>query len=261
MLKTQITLIKKTFKSHTAYPAAIFWGLVSSFLFFFIQASLWSALLDEGQYEGIGFSHMITYLFVRVCSEPFTGFRLSWFITRPFKMGDLAIAFVRPLSFKEQIYCEALGTGMFRFLVDSLPLMVMVMLVYSVILPVSLLNSMIFVLTLFLGLIIGNQLNYIIGLFVFWFKSDYYTKFLSGALVLIFGGTMVPIWFYPEGLARICSFLPYQLIVFRPMEIYLGREDNPFFVVALALFWIILLALIENIVWCSAKKIVVIHGG
>lgn len=260
-LRTYSTLIKKVFQSRSFYASAVFWGLTSSFLFFFMQASLWTALLQDGQRDGIGFSEVITFLVVRSIAAPFSGSRISWLISRPFKSGDIATMFIRPLEIREQVYCEELGAGVFRFLVEGVPLALCAILVYGIAPPASPLIGIASALSLVVGAIIGNQLNYLIAQFVFWFKSDYYTKFLSGALVLVFGGTMVPIWFYPEWLRQMCRVLPYQLIFFRPVEAYLGREESVLATLALGVAWVIALLVANRLLWRAARRVVVIQGG
>lgn len=79
----------------------------------------------------------------------------------------------------------------------------------------------------------------------------------------LLSGAFIPLWFFPTALADISSFLPFRLIFFTPISIYLekisGVEAGG--LIAQQLLWIIALLVVEKILWRKGIRKLVIQGG
>lgn len=79
----------------------------------------------------------------------------------------------------------------------------------------------------------------------------------------LLAGTLVPIWFLPDGLRTVFQLLPFQAGAFLPASIFAGQVTGaevvrPFLVQAA---WIVVLGLVVRVVWSRAQRKVVIQGG
>ncbi|MDQ3444449.1 MAG: hypothetical protein M3490_12680, partial [Chloroflexota bacterium] len=43
----------------------------------------------------------------------------------------------------------------------------------------------------------------------------------------LFAGTMVPLWFYPDGLRTLANVLPFQFLAFFPAATWMGELSGP----------------------------------
>jgi ABC-2 type transport system permease protein len=79
----------------------------------------------------------------------------------------------------------------------------------------------------------------------------------------LFGGTMLPLWFYPGWLLSVSSFLPFQYALYLPMNIYLGRTAGSDIASAflIQIVWILILFGIERFIWYRVQHKIVVQGG
>ena len=115
-----------------------------------------------------------------------------------------------------------------------------------------------------LGFTLAIQLELIIGLFAFWTINIWGLKFLSGLMMLLASGVLIPVSFYPENIKKISNFLPFQLIIYAPVATLIGIIKNSreiWGLIIKQIFWIILLYTILMGLWKKIKKRILIYGG
>ena len=81
--------------------------------------------------------------------------------------------------------------------------------------------------------------------------------------ISLFSGSVIPLWFFPEGVRFVADVLPFKYIYFVPCDIisnYNGIEESCKYIFAQSI-WVILSILIALLVWKKGKKKLVIHGG
>jgi ABC-2 type transport system permease protein len=103
----------------------------------------------------------------------------------------------------------------------------------------------------------------LIGLFSFWvFDAHSLEWFMRGILAVLSGG-LVPIWFFPKGLAEVAHVLPFSWITYHPMAVYLGERDLAASSLTLLAggAWVLVLAGAVSFVWSRACGQVVVQGG
>ena len=79
----------------------------------------------------------------------------------------------------------------------------------------------------------------------------------------LFGGALIPLWFFPAELRAIADWLPFQSMLFAPIAIYLGQLTGGDTVraIALQLLWVLALYIAVRAVWRHAMRRVVLQGG
>lgn len=120
-------------------------------------------------------------------------------------------------------------------------------------------------LTLFaigMGAVLCFNISYFFGLLAFYFTevNSIYSVFWMG--ITLFGGTAIPVDFYPKIMKQIVYLLPFRYIFSFPLEIFLSRltlaAAIPYFLVDL--IWILLFALVCKILWNKGLKIYSAYG-
>ena len=107
------------------------------------------------------------------------------------------------------------------------------------------------------------ELVYVVGLLAFWTQATWFLPWYVRAGVAFFGGTIIPLWFYPEGLIRLSRFLPFRYISFEAISYYLGKTalDSAPVSLGIALLWWLLLFMAGHCLWNLAKRKMTINGG
>lgn len=258
-----IELAKKSFKSSFVYKANTLIYVFMSLFYLAIQVSVWYALIGSGSVEGITFLDMMTLMLVQ---------RIIWSIIRSNAIGSFSEIvrdgsvgdyFTKPISLKLNIASRQIGDNLFHTVFTTIPMCIIAAIFFGFKLPESGTNLILFIISTIFGMILYMLMDYTLGLLVFWFKNGEFLGWGFHAVFSLFSGSEVPLWFYPELLGKLSYALPFRLISFTPVEVYLGKLsiNEALVSILLQIIWIIVFYLIEKYVWIRAQKVVTVQGG
>jgi ABC-2 type transport system permease protein len=259
-----LTVIAKAFRQSSIYRLNVYASVISSLLSLLVKVSLWSVLLAGGKsVQGIGISDMLTYIVVMQLIGALTGGNIGALVSQRVEQGTIAMDLVRPMNLKWAVMAEAFGRNLFELAFTTIPPVAVVAIVFGIHLPSHPVTLILFAASLILGIALSYFVGYLLGLTSFWFKTTFHVDWFNMAFMILFGGSFVPLWFYPRGLERISRFLPFRMIAFDPLNVFLERLTLPETVQVLALqaAWVVLLAGACELVWISARRVVTVHGG
>jgi ABC-2 type transport system permease protein len=179
------------------------------------------------------------------------------------RSGDIAGRLTKPCSYHLQLVAAFHATSVTATITRTLPLLLVALFWIGLLAPISTVAFFAFVLAVILGAVIYSLIDLVISYTAFWLTDYWYLSWFKRALITLFGGVVLPLWFYPEWLRTVCGFLPFQYVVYQPMAIYLGRVPTAQIAssIAIQLFWIAVLFLLERVVWQLAQKKLNVQGG
>jgi ABC-2 type transport system permease protein len=264
-------LVKVAFQTRTAYKMEILLRLFSRVISLFAQVAIWRALVGQtGEADSamgvISLREMVTYV---VVSTGISTFVLLFVAHSPLRRldgkirsGAIAMDLIRPLALRASLLCEAIGSNLFEVLVVLFPLVGIGVVVFGMSFP-SWRNLLFFVIALLNGFIIYFMISYVSGLLGFWYLEIWHLERFFAELVRLFSGSWIPLWFFPPFLLKLSAFLPFRLIYFVPITIYLGKTE-PSETIGLILqqfAWMGILLVIEKALWARGVKKLVVQGG
>ena len=266
-MRVYLEFLKNAFQSNLAYKMNVFLSLISSILVFLVQIYFWRALFqDIGQTQTnmgvISFRDMVTYTLVSTGISISISTRTVFAVSGKIRSGEIAVDLIKPVSMKGMLFFDALGNNGFRVVFELVPFLIVGTLMFSIRLP-SEPYFFLFIISTINGMLIYFLISYLIGLIGFWFLSVGSLSVLFNVLINVFSGEMVPLWFFPDFLYELSAFLPFRLIYFAPLAIFLEKTvlaDAIGFIFQQFL-WIGILAGIERILWMRAFRKLVIQGG
>ncbi len=259
-----IEFFKRSFLQQYAYRINSFIQIASSMLKLFVQVSVWSALYhNTGEINGISLQDMISFLIINLIITSIANTNIGNQIGQRVSEGTIGIDFIRPVSFKFYLISEDMGAAFFKILFNVLPVCIFASLFWGVQFPARLSHIILFAVSMILGIALMYQIDYVLGLLAFWFKTAFYMEWFSRAFFELFAGTFVPLWFYPHVLYKISQYLPFRYVLFDPISIYLEKVSTGSAndIILVQLIWILLLQLIEYVMWNQIRSIVTVHGG
>src|SRR5262249_10205144 len=158
---------------------------------------------------------------------------------------------------------QTIGECCFRAVLFTLPVAVVVFLIYPVGLPSSPGSAGLFVLSTVFALLIFACINFIVGTFALQLQSIVGVIRAKYFVVEFLSGLLLPITFFPAGFQRILSYLPLPHISYTPLQIYLGTLDGKgvWQALAMQLLWVIVLFLTGRLSWKFFTKRLSIQGG
>ena len=120
-----------------------------------------------------------------------------------------------------------------------------------------------FLVSLVLGVLLMFELTYTFGLLAFRIQRCWFLSWYVSALTTFFGGTAVPLWFYPKALQTVSYVLPFRYVAFEPVNLLLGRTPagEAWVPILCALAWLLVLGLLDRVMWRSAVQGLTVNGG
>lgn len=258
-----LEFFKKAFQERYAYKFDFYVSLIGNLLTIIVQISIWIALYQSNIDKPISISEMISYVILSSFVASLTNSQVSQKLGEKVENGHIIMDFIKPINLKNYLFAEDLGRNIFQVASSTFPSILLISLIYGFDIPAEIKTWAIFSVSLILGILIAFYFHYIIGLFVFWLETSWYITFYVGALMQLFSGSIVPLWFYPEWLFIISNALPFRLIFFEPIAIFLEQRTGyeTLQIIAIQLFWLLILYLLERTIWSFATNKVVTHGG
>ena len=258
-------LLNNSFKSKLVFRADYLIGLLFSFFFMFLQVFIWRGLYGSSGREigGVVLNEMIAYTIFSGLVQMLTKSEVMTQINESVQDGSISMRLLLPISFRKYYFMSNLSENLFGSIYNSLPPILISMLVFGIRVQITLLNLSFFCLSVVLAILINFFFSFIFGLSVIIFKNAFFVENLNELVFKLFSGTIVPMWFFPNWFNAASRFLPLRYIVFEPISILLGKtppEKIPHVLLA-QLAWVFILWSLTSLVWARSRKHIMVQGG
>ena len=256
--------MKKSFQQKFIYRINTYIQIIGTFIVFFININVWEALYNGKEaIKGITLGDMITYIVISTFVQRLSRSNVAYEIASKVKDGSIGIELMKPINIKYYFIFNDLGNNFFYSLFITFPAAIVISVIYDFRIDIDFLQLFMFLICLFLGIYLMFCIHYIFGLLAFWFQTGEYVAFFTRACMTLFSGSTIPLWFYPKTLYSISVMLPFRLVNYEPIQIYLEKisYDEAFRIIFMQIIWIILLLVLEKIMWSHVQNKIVIQGG
>lgn len=224
---------------------------------------IWKVIYSTGNFsvlEGFTLSEMIAYIILSFGTSQAINNGTVWIIASEVRDGTIVMNLIKPINYHLRIFFGVLG--------DTLLMFVLMLLPASIILSAlsiggGVVNTVLFVISLFLSIVIGFLFDFLFGMLAFYIQNLWGIGFGKIAIVRLFSGAMIPLAFFPDAIQRFLEFLPFKSMVYTPIMIFLGKyhSNELVYVFAQQLFWIGIFAILNYMSWKKAINRLTIQGG
>jgi len=259
-----LSFAKLAFRQNSTYKTNSLMYIISSMLSIMVQVSIWTTLYKNNNVvNGVTLQDMLTYTLLTTLISVFAATNIGERLAERVRTGEIAGDFVRPVRLKYFLISEQIGSTLYKFLFSVTPVFVISLFFVSFTIPSDPIVLVLFIVSVILGFILSNSMMYSLGLLVFWLKDSGYVRWFNKAFTLLFGGAAVPLWFYPENFRLVANYLPWRLISYEPISIYLEKVSGiaAWHTILLQIVWIILFDLLGIYIWKKVQKYVFVQGG
>ncbi|MCO5733549.1 ABC-2 family transporter protein [Rhizobium sp. SSA_523] len=266
-------LIRAAFRRELEHRSRAIARVFGTLVDILARISIWQAVFAghasmngsmNGSMSGISLGQMITYALIGgTILSSWDATMIVRDVGGTIRTGAIGSSLLRPMAYPVMLLAEQLGTRLFDWLMTSLPVIVIMGLIYGIEPPASAGHALLFLGFVLVSLAVMMLFGILIGLFSFWVFDAHSLEWFMRGLLGVFSGGLVPIWFFPKGLAEVAHVLPFAWITYHPMTVYLGERD----LASSALYllaggaWAAVLALAVSLVWSRACGQVVVQGG
>ncbi|MDQ0648533.1 ABC-2 type transport system permease protein [Microbacterium natoriense] len=245
------------------FRAEVVVGIVSALIRIVLVMLVWQAVYGERDVvSGIERADAVGYAVLgALFAVVFQPWQFSTLQSRV-RTGNIVFDIMRPVGIVTQATAAQLGTSLAN-LPKVIVCLVLALSIGSVPASSTWWQTIAFAVSTVFGLTIAIQCNLIVGMTAFW------TTEASGAYVIynmaaaFCSGSLIPLWFMPDGLADVLRLLPFSAQIFTPLSIWFDRSPGWNIVgeLLLQIGWILLLSLIAYLVNMRAVHRTVINGG
>ena len=266
-LGVYLAYVRVSFLGILAYRMRYYTGIVTYVLFVSVHYFIWKAV-----YSGFPQGHriheftleqMITYIAVGWIARSLYFSNIDEQIEEYVRSGEISAYLIRPVNFHFLMLSQAAGETLFRLLFFTAPIACVILLFYPVKPPADLLHAVFFLLATICSFFVFAEINFLVGLLAFAWKSIDGVMRAKYFLVQLLSGLLIPLPFFPGWLSSALAYSPLAIISYLPLKVYLGvlspRETLLAFVQML--LWVTILMLASQWCWKRVVQKLTVQGG
>lgn len=225
---------------------------------FLIFPFIWLAIYGSKEtIAGYTKADIVTYFLVVIIVKLVSDSHVSNTMKEDVLEGRLNFYLVRPANFIFSRFLHEISyktfSGMFY-----VPLLIIISLFFRqyLVLPNSIGQALLFLISLFLALVLSMAFQYIIGFACFWLGDNSGPSQVNHMADMIFSGRIAPLVFFPPVLQFVASILPFQYISYFPTQIFLNQIGYEEILVGFlkAVIWIVAIWGTAYIMWRRGLK-------
>jgi len=250
------------------YRMSFLMMLITNALTLAIQLYLWRAIYAGETDLRLGdfvLAEMTTYLLVGNVLHILLENRVEHEVAGEVIHGDIAINFIRPLSYVTLKLFTSLPVTITNLVLVAIPLLVLF------ILPLKLGlmwpragDFFLFMISAIFSLGTSFFINFLVGLASFWTTNIWGIQVLKGGVSNFFSGFLIPLSFLGGGVAVIAEVLPFRSLIYSPLRILLGKYSGIGELAAIfgfQILWLVALWLLVQFVLRRATYRLEVLGG
>ncbi len=220
-----LAFARKSFQKQMQYRVANLAGLITNFFFLLVYVFVYTAFYAV--YTGpqpLNLDEVITYFVL--CQSffmlmPFWGARSE--ITNAIKDGSVALQLTKPVDFQTYWFTDEFGKACYYLLMRGLPTFLISILFFTVAIPQQPTVLIAFAVSMMLSILMSAAITITIFSSAFWTLDTTGISGISYSIIFLFSGMLVPIALWPEWLAHVARWLPFEGLIDVPFSIYLGK--------------------------------------
>lgn len=267
-LRTMVCIGQMMLRRGLTYRIEWLFGVLQGLIYLWVQVAIWQALLGgqaatSADGTTVTASDMVTYVAIATVLRSLVRAGISWDMEGRLRNGDIVGDLVRPASFPFIVIGRSLGETAASLLQRTFPALVLAQLIWGLKPPASLEAALACVIATLIGVALAYALDYLLGILGFWVWSVQHFEWLLGTLIRVLSGAMIPYWFLPDWLRAIGQALPFHVMGYTPVGLYLGKVSptETWLLFASALVWTVGLWVLAVFSWRRAIQRLVVQGG
>lgn len=263
-MKAYLFIIKIRIQSALAYRFNVISTILIQCLLMFAMACFWKAAYGgTGTVSGVNQEDMLTYTIISVIMGNLLTMGVEDRIESSVRSGSVALDMLKPVNIYGIYLAEDIGDMVIAFFQIAVPLLILGTVMFGFPAPESAGHFAFFLISFGIGYLINWMLAALLGMCAFKVISMGPIRNVKGFIMKLLSGSVIPLWFFPDGFRRLLELLPFVNIYQLPLGIYIGRYtfEEMLQYTGLQLFWCIALWLVFHAAQKKAAAVVLIQGG
>ncbi|WP_051064597.1 ABC transporter permease [Nocardiopsis halotolerans] len=231
-----------------------------------VMIFLWRAVFSQSSgFETAGFNErgITTYVIAAQLLTTMQATRVSAEISNDIARGSIAVALVRPVSYPISRFALALPVAFANTVLVGVPVVLFFSLMFPVE-PPALKGVFLFITAALSSLVIAFCIEMLIGTAALLTVNTWGVGIVVGGVVSLFSGALVPVDLMPDWLAAVASALPFQSMVYGPVNLLMGRHEGGWGALAILgqqWMWAVIMVVLCTVAWRWALAKIEVQGG
>lgn len=240
-VRKYLTVFRVNWLNSLQYRAPTVIYVLGYTLYVSVLLFLWTAIYREGGHVGTyALSELVTYYLLQFVINTVVISYVSWEIIDHIREGFFSHFLVKPVNYFTYWFTVNASGKLFESVVIGLVIAGFWLAVGPIVqLPADSATYAQFAVALALAVVLAFELEFCIGLIAFWLVQVRVFKYMLQYAVFFFAGTLLPLDLFPNALSSIAAALPFQYLVFVPIQMFLGKRVDPLSDFAAAAVWIV----------------------
>jgi ABC-2 type transport system permease protein len=262
--RTALPFARIGFLNMLAYRARYYVGVLTYVFNVSVYFFIWRAVYSHSPtVAGFSLSEMITYVAVGWAIRSFYFNDIDRDLAAQVQEGRLAMNLIRPVDFQTVMVADAAGQSAFRALMFTLPISIVLALLFPLRAPASALAGAMFLVSALLAFVLVAAINFLVGLIAIRTKSILGILRAKYFVLELLSGLLIPTTLFPEPLRSALMLSPFPHINYTPAALYLGKVQGAeaWRLLSMQAGWAVALVLLGRAMWNSSRRRVTIQGG
>lgn len=260
-----VAYLLASFKVSLKYKVNVWMQIVGVVLLISIQFFLWKNIENNNNslLDGLEINSILLYVILsRLLLFIIPGNSTTSFISQKILNGTISIDLLRPVQIQVSALFNELGKLLFSIIFIITPSIIICSIFLDIpIMKVEVSNIFLFILSLVFAYILAFQMSFMIGVFSIWFGNVWGVREFYEALLIVLGGSLIPISLYPTFFQMIAVYSPFQSIYFTPLAFISGMDNLIKYPIAVQIFWILFFGSLNMLLLRYVLRKAVIQGG
>jgi ABC-2 type transport system permease protein len=252
------------FLNMLAYRARYYVGVLTYLFNVAVYYFIWRAVfVHSPAVLGLSLPEMITYVAVGWTIRSFYFNEIDRDIAAQVQEGRLAMNLIRPVDFQTVMIADAAGQSAFRAILFTVPIGIVIGLVFPVRPPASVPAALLFLVSAGLSFFLVAAINFLVGLIAIRTKSILGILRAKYLILELLSGLLIPTTLFPEPFRTALFASPFPHINYTPAALYLGKVSGMAAARMLGLqaAWTLALLAAGQFLWRKSRARITIQGG
>lgn len=263
-LRAYFYVYKIQIQKTLAYRFDVYSNILGQCIVMFATAFFWKALYAGHEtVQGVSLNDMLVYTIVSSAMAMLFSIQVENRVSDSVWNGTIATDMVKPINLFGIYFFEDLGHTTSIIFQNIVPILLLGSIFITVPKPESISSFLLFLVCLAMSYLINWLLAACFSTIAFVAVRIGPMRATKEHLIRLLSGSIIPMWFFPEGLRNVLECLPFVYIFQLPLDLYIGKVDASTALprVGVQFIWLIILIVLFQHLQKKITKHVMVQGG
>lgn len=263
-MKKYLFIIKTQIIKSLTYEFNVYGNIIMQTIIMITSAYFWRALYSgRSTVEGVDADNMLTYVIISSALSVLLITNVERRIGRSVEKGTVACDMMKPVSLFGMFFAEDIGSIVALIFQNMLPILLIGSVMIKLPVMADIKDLPLFIVSVIESFLINWLIAALFGMTAFTAVNINALIQVKKHLIRLLSGSIIPIWFFPENVAKVLSALPFIYIYQLPLSIYIGRGTRAEHIVQMQIqfIWLVILSALFFLVHNIVTRKVMVQGG